>query len=285
MGIALLDQERFNSRARAGRDPGRRHPPGRRVVSIHAPARGATAPRRRAPCATHRFNSRARAGRDRTTRPSPRMKPFQFTRPRGARHSRQRGWQAAGAARFNSRARAGRDQTEATETTGDDVSIHAPARGATILQAGYDRAAGFQFTRPRGARQTSCCKSLAWACFNSRARAGRDSRRPRAGWPRRCFNSRARAGRDCAPARPGDGNQVSIHAPARGATASLWPGRRGRRFNSRARAGRDSSSWSNETFCHVSIHAPARGATPAPHKWASRQCFNSRARAGRDQPH
>ena len=78
------------------------------------------------------------------------------------------------------------------------VSIHAPARGATI------------FTNIQMAEIIS---------FNPRAREGRDQ-----GWAYimtlyYCFNPRAREGRD----KIEDGeiihNSVSIHAPARGATA------------------------------------------------------------------
>ncbi len=99
------------------------------------------------------------------------------------------------------------------------VSIHAPARGATPAHRhpypGSDR-------------------------FNPRARTGRDDRgdiAPRAGGG---FNPRARTGRDDAGARAWRWDEVSIHAPARGATDQLavLPQRE-----------------------DVSIHAPARGAT------------------------
>ena len=100
------------------------------VVSIHAPARGATTTRR---------GRRSRV-------------KFQSTRPRGARPSHPR-IALAKALRFNPRAREGRDLTQASISgvlTGfnpraregrdadaesqiqrDAVSIHAPARGAT----------------------------------------------------------------------------------------------------------------------------------------------------------
>ena len=55
---------------------------------------------------------------------------------------------------------------------------------------------------------------------------------------------------------------VSIHAPARGATRSRR-GRcsRSRGFNSRAREGRDKKILGGFVVEEVSIHAPARGAT------------------------
>ena len=87
-----------------------------------------------------------------------------------------------------------------TKATPIDVSIHAPAWGATIY-AVYKKAVS--------------------TGFNSRARMGRDNRRPRL-W---------RSGK------------VSIHAPAWGATQRKRHGsgiREG--FNSRARMGRDSTT-------------------------------------------
>ena len=98
-------------------------------VSIHAPARGATAVPA-GPAATGRFNPRARAGRDelpmrwwrglqfQSTRPRGArlgctrrpdgLSMFQSTRPRGARRSAVRSTDRE-VGRFNPRARAGRD--------------------------------------------------------------------------------------------------------------------------------------------------------------------------------
>ena len=58
-------------------------------------------------------------------------------------------------------------------------------------------------------------------------------------------------------------SEVSIHAPARGATG-IDNGYRLRKesFNPRARAGRDSDAIPRDVWQRdVSIHAPARGAT------------------------
>ena len=99
----------------------------------------------------------------------------------------------------------------------------------------------FQSTRPRGARP---------AMPLSRAQAAQfQSTRPR-GARRVIFSNK------------GGSKDVSIHAPARGATRSGLPGRLRR---------------------VVSIHAPARGATA----FSVQSChdedgFNPRARAGRD---
>ena len=121
----------FNSRARKGRDEGKRCHRRTPVVSIHAPARGATCPytclfivvyvsihapaRGATPEGFWRF----------------RAVSFQFTRPQGARHGVPVSPMPM-SHRFNSRARKGRDR----------------AREANALQL------LFQFTRPQGARQS-----------------------------------------------------------------------------------------------------------------------------------
>ena len=113
---------------------------------------------------------------------------FQFTRPQGARHRGGRGGGAGG--RFNSRARKGRDSSPCVFSPFTEVSIHAPARGATVdllikdglltrfnsrARKGRDsrtRAAirsmrsWFQFTRPQGARPRSPCLAPAAPSFN-----------------------------------------------------------------------------------------------------------------------
>ena len=84
-------------------------------------------------------------------------------------------------------------------------------------------------------------------------------------------------------------SNVSIHAPARGATIAgtiapkLISGGRG--FNPRAREGRDGVGSKKRGWQRnwVSIHAPARGATfPCLHSGLQGMCFNPRAREGRD---
>ena len=143
-----------------------------------------------------------------------------------------------------------------------EVSIHAPARGATNF--GHRPAIGkmFQSTRPRGARPVIAAYSRTGFCFNPRARAGRDysprgrsggngfqSTRPRGArrsrqpaWPRSPrFNPRARAGRD---------------------RECLGKSSVNNGFNPRARAGRDHDLPIPSLIDSVSIHAPARGANP-----------------------
>ena len=107
------------------------------------------------------------------------------------------------------------------------VSIHAPARGATssrILQCGCVRSSAFQSTPPHGGRPpvARVLQGRQSGGFNPRPRTGGDPFRTT--WPR--------TGR----------NEVSIHAPARGATYADGEGT-------------VLDQWG------VSIHAPARGAT------------------------
>ena len=74
----------------------------------------------------------------------------------------------------NSHARVGRDKRQRRQSQSKAVSIHAPAWGATIGAEPTFNEYGFQFTRPRGARRHEQDRGGVPACFNSRARVGRD---------------------------------------------------------------------------------------------------------------
>ena len=191
------------------------------VVSIHAPAWGATLD-----CSTTHFtfasfNPRARMGRDKTIIVA-----------------------AAISLGFNPRARMGRDTVSVLGKRGATkvsihapawgatqafnirvhalyrVSIHAPAWGATMrLQSWYFVNMSFQSTRPHGARQKQGERGMkhvivsihapAWGAtstisrisgcvssFNPRARMGRDEKKRFPIYSYRGFNPRARMGRD-----------------------------------------------------------------------------------------
>ena len=187
---------------------------------------------------------------------------FQFTRPRGARPAK------------------------ASRRLLIVVSIHAPARGATAEGENQATEREFQFTRPRGARQKLTNDSLMVIMFQFT--------RPRGA---RLLGMSATHGRsEFQFTRPRGARQlqdvvryfvmpVSIHAPARGATAACAPRPACARFNSRAREGRDvgmTTPNGDDKFqftrprgarrsvdvqaspIGVSIHAPARGATQNP---------------------
>ena len=192
----LVEARCFNPRARAGRDRRWRKGCAEEPVSIHAPARGATSVH--GTFATYLYVSihapaRGATSRRREVRLS---SLFQSTRPRGARQGT--GLKPVPWAEFQStRPRGARQCRIPLSPLHYGVSIHAPARGATRLP------------RPDQAHDSS---------FNPRARAGRDQTDQLLGPCLQGFNPRARAGRDLCTPPILRHRQVSIHAPARGAT-------------------------------------------------------------------
>ena len=257
------------------------------VVSIHAPAKGATWQPMRPPASFSMFQS---------TRPR-RARLAHAAAPRGVHHVSSHAPAKGATCRLatlpircwvfqSTRPRRARPAHRPSSLIARHVSIHAPAKGATCRLATLPiRCWVFQSTRPRRARPAHRPSSLiarhvsihapakgathlhveahrGTQCFNPRAREGRDealeSRTPYD----RSFNPRAREGRDSGLIASQSPKEVSIHAPAKGATA---------------RSGLDLDDG------EVSIHAPAKGATgsgrdfkPVP------EGFNPRAREGRD---
>ena len=211
------------------------------MVSIHAPARGATY-LDRLPIHHHGVSIHAPRGvRQSALGAYEKVYQFQFTHPRGVRHALHRDDRDREQVSIHAPARGATSSKEFTLAS-PIVSIHAPARGATPprlpltpsrscfnsrTREGCDALASasstipsrFQFTHPRGVRPyvTLLTTKQLWFQFTH---------------PRGVRHDKAW--------RVGAGNDVSIHAPARGATMR----------------GRPSSPYS-----HVSIHAPARGAT------------------------
>ena len=169
-------QPGFNPRARVGRDLACQVVDIGQLVSIHAPAWGAT------PCASlfrrlnSSFNPRARVGRDTLELMHAQVEAeFQSTRPRGARRNHPP--DSAARSSFNPRARVGRD---------------APGSCAWWPTPSFN-------PRARVGRDTRFERRSTKAfSFNPRARVGRDSTRTFRKSPRRCFNPRARVGRDFA---------------------------------------------------------------------------------------
>ena len=162
------------------------------IVSIHAPARGATdcmSPRRNdiqfqstrphgarpvihfANCPYSCFNPRARTGRDNKTIYRINQLEFQSTRPHGAR------------------------QGDNIRRKIYGVSIHAPARGATWVLK----------------------KKHLFLCFNPRARTGRDVQKMVNPHGYMFQSTRPHGARQSLPFAV-ISPSVSIHAPARGAT-------------------------------------------------------------------
>ncbi len=124
------------------------------------------------------------------------------------------------------------------------------------------------------------------SCFNPRARAGRDAASSARRWTGCCFNPRARAGRDKDDyIYYESAKNVSIHAPARGATYYVNKQNTGGGVSIHAPArGATPEQVLTRAFKDVSIHAPARGATIIHNSGHPPiTCFNPRARAGRDK--
>src|SRR5690606_20071634 len=124
----------------------------------------------------------------------------------------------------------------------NDVSIHAPTRGATRragVQEQMDRLVSIH-APTRGATR--------WQS------AGQ--------WPGRCFNPRSHEGSDDPGYRRCAGPGVSIHAPTRGATSTIQ--RLGCTGQVSIHAPTRGATGGIGTFIgklQVSIHAPTRGAT------------------------
>ncbi len=200
---------------------------------------------------------------------------FQSTRPRGARRQRP-----------------------ADNRERETVSIHAPARGATVSYDTLEQLYGFQSTRPRGARPQAVGADAVnrafqstrprgarralkripktWTRFNPRARAGRDDTRDARKPGSQSFNPRARAGRDWVDSKAIRSRLVSIHAPARGATrqrAHVLPVA-AVSIHAPARGATNQIKWLHLVDV-VSIHAPARGATIAVREAAVAKVFQS----------
>ena len=169
-----------------------------------------------------------------------------------------------------------------------DVSIHAPAWGATFFRVKPPLLpTGFQSTHPRGVRRdlalVLACQGKvsihapAWGAtcpcgwwlqdrssFNPRTRVGCDYRTRRGRYKEHRVSIHAPAwGATHRQARPARTSGVSIHAPAWGATAS--------------------GLWRVTSLSHVSIHAPAWGATvPLVPTLRQELGFNPRTRVGCD---
>ena len=138
------------------------------------------------------FNPRARTGRDVRQATGYTSQRFQSTRPYGARRRMQ-----------------------IVSRSQKRVSIHAPVRGATIVDSSCARR--FQSTRPYGARPAMTYSSVSTVFQSTRPYGARQSSAYTAIADDR-FNPRARTGRDGRHDFMQSTTTVSIHAPVRGAT-------------------------------------------------------------------
>ena len=105
---------------------------------------------------------------------------------------------------------------------GDQVSIHAPAWGATGLSCFHQPQSHVSIHAPAwGATQSSRFIFASIKGFNPRPRMGGDGVRINLKLDLLCFNPRPRMGGDIDPADHAALQTVSIHAPAWGATYIL----------------------------------------------------------------
>ena len=120
---------------------------------------------------------------------------------------------------FNPRSRTGSDDGAGCASVHFRVSIHAPARGATLTTVVCGKCVqGFNPRSRTGSDQLVYSFGHFRCGFNPRSRTGSDQLVYSFGHFRCGFNPRSRTGSDMDGLVGPDGGIVSIHAPARGAT-------------------------------------------------------------------
>ena len=231
---------RFDPRPRTGSDVDWRLSREKPAVSIHAPARGAT---RRTWCRRRSrgcFDQRPRAGSDAPSRSDPDASMSFDPRPRAGSDDTLGRAITVGKLFRSTPPRGERRLGRIRHDRGLPVSIHAPARGATWTALGFLLVAGpFRSTPPHGERRAPPrTAKLPWL-FRSTPPHGERRRgalvERRAGLFRSTppHGERPAEGLDVAAVR-----RVSIHAPARGATAPCSRrGCSGTSFDPRPRTG------------------------------------------------
>ena len=123
---------------------------------------------------------------------------------------------------FNPRSREGSDFASRSHKHPRQISIHAPAKGATMMSWCWGKAIRFQSTLPRRERLVTVICCLTSGYFNPRSREGSDRGAPYWLDAENHFNPRSREGSDlkklykCFVVV-----LISIHAPAKGATAFI----------------------------------------------------------------
>ena len=144
----------------------------------------------------------------------------------------------------------------------------------------------FQSTLPRRERQpVSADQRPAVRDFNPRSREGSDVSNSYPVLSASHFNPRSREGSDrsiCS--RESAGSSISIHAPAKGATAGRLVQRPTANISIHAPAKGATYVWQRTMDAYtISIHAPAKGATKRDARmFACRWHFNPRSREGSD---
>ena len=189
-------------------------------ISIHAPARGATVLQGLQPKRAFDFNPRPREGGDHDQKYQQGEDEISIHAPaRGATQRIQPGT-APLMISIHAPAR-GATLDEYRRRDRYAISIHAPARGATSMTGTPWVMRSFQSTPPRGGRHSSRWKWRRLWNFNPRPREGGDLETAPLMVTCRYFNPRPREGGDRRVRVTHDIIVISIHAPARGATAKM----------------------------------------------------------------
>ena len=184
---------------------------------------------------------------------------FQSTRPRGARLIVKP--VVGNRPSFNPRARAGRGGGLDRLPLAPLVSIHAPARGAGEGVHTFMRHCEVSIHAPaRGAVRKQLMKFRGKVFQSTRPRGARVQGEGERGDGERVSIHAPARGAALMSAFYGRLACVSIHAPARGAGRGWWGSQLPKGFNPRARAGRGGMLPDGRVVDTVSIHAPARGA-------------------------
>ena len=144
------------------------------LISIHAPARGATRRLHSVRCIREDFNPRSREGSDVERTEVVRASTISIHAPaRGATMTEL--LCSAQTTNFNPRSREGSDLRKIMDRSRSRISIHAPARGATIKMDNLQHDVVFQSTLPRGERLKVWYGVDVDEDFNPRSREGSDS--------------------------------------------------------------------------------------------------------------
>ena len=283
----VISSQYFNPRSREGSDlPSWCIWSMASIISIHAPARGATPPGYTECTTTGNFNPRSREGSDDLPDRQPAERDDFNPRSREGSDVIQFVLQAEFIKFQSTLPRGERLETQKTSGSQSEISIHAPARGATYSPHEIKERLQINFN-PRS-REGSDLFSVIHLCslqdFNPRSREGSDVYIPL--WihlqhisihaPARGATPFGRIFRLFAA--------ISIHAPARGATAQSHPMKLSHKFQSTLPRGERLILFVSVTVVTpISIHAPARGATLSFQATGVNPVyFNPRSREGSD---
>ena len=211
------------------------------VISIHAPAKGATT----RPC-----------------KASEKRLIFQSTLPRRERHMLAVGWFAV-----------------------DEFQSTLPRRERRALRRSKLSLSQFQSTLPRRERPSIRSDAYCHFYFNPRSREGSDLQLFRVRGKPPYFNPRSREGSDGRHERPVVRAEISIHAPAKGATYNaVVIAAEDDDFNPRSREGSDAVDTGSRQF-RMNFNPRSREGSDGLREPRAKQPvhFNPRSREGSDE--